>query len=411
MEFILIKKSSKLYKIRITHFSMFNKRGIESETSHITGLIILIAILIVIYMLLIPPEAQREILEKGKISDNYLDSTKSDEKIKTLLLEYPGSIFPESNKEEQIKLPSINLFSVTSQKVISLGNSVIISRSLFNNNYQDLSFKIEDLSNIKNLKLFFNAVSLKGDLIVYINNQVIFKGLISNQDLPLEIPSSLIKNENIIRFESSSPSWRFLSINKYNLKDVKIIQDSTSENKKEIRRFNIEKENINKANLNYFINCININKEQGLLKLFLNNFNLHFGQVICDANQQSLDISKNYLINGENILSFEADKGNYILEQIELIVKTDEAKVPTYFFDAKENELNNEIFLRMDLIPNIDDERSSATIIINDERITLDTEKNLFSKDISSLIKEGENFIKIIPRNKFEIKSLEIFSK
>ena len=390
---------------------MVNKRGgVESDTVHVTGLIILIAILITLYMVLLPPETQKQILEKGQISDSETSST-HENVLKNLLIESPGLVFSDSNKLEKIKIPSVNLYSKQSKNVISLANSLSFSRSIFNNNFQDLSFKLEDLSNVNSLKLFFNALSSKGTLIIYLNNIIVFKSLVSNENLPIEIPISNIKSDNILRFEVSSPTWRFLSLNNYNLKDVKLIKETISLNKQEARHFTVEKDKIKKVTLNYFINCLKLDNDQGILKVFLNSFNVHLGQIICDATEQNIDISKSYFNKEQNILSFESDKGDYVVEQIELSIDSDRSKTPVYFFDVTNEDLNNKIMLNMDLVPNADDERSSATIIINDQRITLDTNKIIFSKDVSSLIREGENFIKIVPRNEFEIKSLEIFTK
>ena len=192
---------------------LFNKRGVlESETVHVTGLVILIAILIILYMLLIPPEAQRDILEKGGLEDKaYIEPAQNSNSLtqtkgtKNILLESPGLVFPDSSKKETIKIPSVNLFSVTSQKIINLVNSLSVSRSLFSNNFQDISFKLDDLENLKGIKLFFNTLNSKGNLIIYLNNNIIFKGLASNEVLPLEIPVSNLNNQNILRFEVSSP--------------------------------------------------------------------------------------------------------------------------------------------------------------------------------------------------------------
>ena len=111
------------------------KRGaVESETIHVTGLIILMAILIILYMFLIPPEAQRDILE-GREIDNDFSPRGTGERTegKTLLLESPGLLFPETKDKETVKIPSINLFSKTSQKIAHLSNLVSVSRNLFNN--------------------------------------------------------------------------------------------------------------------------------------------------------------------------------------------------------------------------------------------------------------------------------------
>ncbi len=388
------------------------KRGaaVESETIHVTGLIILIAILIVIYMFLIPPEAQRDLLDNGEIDEDS-GTTDSDSDGKNYVLESPGVLFPETEETDEIKFPSVNLFSKTSQKVASLASSVFVSRSLFNDESRDLSFKIEDPENINKLKLFFNIIDSKGSMLIYLNSKLIFKGVPATQTLPLEIPTANLENENTLKIAASSPSWRFLSVNKFELKDLRLIKEELSENKKESRSFSIEKDKVKSAELSYFINCLKETDNQGVLKVFFNNFNVHLGQVICDAEEQVIDIPEEYFEEGQNTLAFEKDFGDFIIEQISLKIELEERKAPTYFFDVEEDELSDEFTLTMDLVPNEEDERSSATILVNSERITLDTERNIFSRDISAFIEEGENFIKIIPKNEFEIISLEVFSE
>ena len=388
------------------------KRGaaVESETIHVTGLIILIAILIVIYMFLIPPEAQRDLLDNGEIDEDS-GTTDSDSDGKNYVLESPGVLFPETAETDEIKFPSVNLFSKTSQKVASLASSVFVSRSLFNDESRDLSFKIEDPENINKLKLFFNIIDSKGSMLIYLNSKLIFKGVPATQTLPLEIPTANLENENTLKIAASSPSWRFLSVNKFELKDLRLIKEELSENKKESRSFSIEKDKVKSAELSYFINCLKETDNQGVLKVFFNNFNVHLGQVICDAEEQVIDIPEEYFEEGQNTLAFEKDFGDFIIEQISLKIELEERKAPTYFFDVEEDELSDEFTLTMDLVPNEEDERSSATILVNSERITLDTERNIFSRDISAFIEEGENFIKIIPKNEFEIISLEVFSE
>ena len=388
------------------------KRGavVESETIHVTGLIILIAILIVIYMFLIPPEARKDILDGGEIDE---DSGTTDRESggKNYVLESPGVLFSETEETDQIKFPSVNLFSKNVQKVTTLASSVFVSRSLLNDEFRDLSFKLDNSENINKLRLFFNIIDSKGDLLIYLNGKLVFKGKPSTQTMPLEIPTSNLDAENTLRIAASSPTWRFLSVNKFELKDLRLIREEISENKKELRSFSIDKDKIKTVELNYFINCLRDTDNQGLLKIFLNDFNVHLGQVICDAEEQVIDVPEEYFEDGQNMMTFEKDFGDFIIEQIALEIELEGQKAPTYFFDVDEEDLDEEFSITLDLVPNEDDERSSATILINSERITLDTERNIFSKDISAFIEEGENFVKIIPRNEFEIISLEVFSE
>src|SRR3989344_6558635 len=388
---------------------MLNKRGVvyESDTAHVAGLIILIAILIILYMLFIPEEAQRDILEGGGLDDSDSGFSRTNAS-KTLLLESPGLVFPESKGKEEINLPPVNLFAKTSQKVVDLAKTVAVTRRLLQDNFISLNFKLEDPNNVKKLSLFFNPVVAEGSLIVELNDNVAFKGKVTSEDIPLELPVSGLDEENGIKLSVSSPGWRFLSTNEYRLKDVKLIQELSSENKRESRIFSLDKPDVKKAKLEYFVNCVRL-REIGILKIFINDFNLHIGSVVCDASLQTIDVPERYLLSS-NVLSFEIDKGDYVIEDLKL--KTDnERKAPTFFFDVDEDDLDEEFVLKMDLVPNEDDERSSATLLINDERITLDTERNTFSKDISSMMKEDENFIKILPKNEFEIISMEVFIK
>ena len=52
--------------------------------------------------------------------------------------------------------------------------------------------------------------------------------------------------------------------------------------------------------------------------------------------------------------------------------------------------------------------RKAATILVNGERIYLDTSSNRAVLDISDSVVEGENFIKIIPREEFDIVNLQV---
>ena len=49
-----------------------------------------------------------------------------------------------------------------------------------------------------------------------------------------------------------------------------------------------------------------------------------------------------------------------------------------------------------------------AEIWVNDFIIFMETDTDAFSEDISELVEEGENFIRIIPDTEFLIRSLRI---
>ena len=49
-----------------------------------------------------------------------------------------------------------------------------------------------------------------------------------------------------------------------------------------------------------------------------------------------------------------------------------------------------------------------AEIWVNDFIIYIDTDSSSFSEDISELVEEGENFIRVLPSNEFLIRSLRV---
>ena len=83
-----------------------------------------------------------------------------------------------------------------------------------------------------------------------------------------------------------------------------------------------------------------------------------------------------------------------------------------YYFDVDKEDLDNKFVLKLDLaeVKDLDFDviGKRAEFIINSKRISMFTERDHFEKDISDLVADGENFIKILPKNDFEIINLEI---
>ena len=50
----------------------------------------------------------------------------------------------------------------------------------------------------------------------------------------------------------------------------------------------------------------------------------------------------------------------------------------------------------------------TALINVNGNEFTMDTDENDYERPITSLVKEGNNFIKITPQNEFTVEFLEI---
>ncbi len=402
-----------------------NKRGMaeESTTTAAAGFILLIALFLVAYLILLPESAREDVLEGEEIDFNdFVDGDDNDDNgngevdEKTLLLRNPGKVLPSEEDEVEKDFASINLFATTDSEVRKIADSISVSRSAFSNGFRDVSFNVDNVGNLKSMKLFFNIKEAKGDLIIYLNGRVVFEGSVSVNDLPIEIPVQNLRERNTLRFEASRVGFAFLSSNRYVLRDVQIVKEFSLENKRELRTFEVSRaESIDDAVLEFFVNCLEINREQGILKIFLNRKNAFFGKVVCDASQSRFEIDEDDFIDGTNFLTFEVDKGNYIIEQITLSYDFDEGFNPLYFFTVDEDDFDDIEDKDAKVVLNMrfdnDKDRKRADIRINSKTFFMDVNAGKFEKDITGAIEEGENFIKIFAKNEFDIVQLEILLK
>ena len=101
----------------------------------------------------------------------------------------------------------------------------------------------------------------------------------------------------------------------------------------------------------------------------------------------------------------------YIFSDIELKVETEFEGSIKYKFSITEDEFDDilsedkEAILLMEF-NDVNDKK--ATVSVNGKEFSLDTEDIDYERDISRLVKEGNNFIKITPLNEFNMDLLKI---
>jgi hypothetical protein len=192
------------------------------------------------------------------------------------------------------------------------------------------------------------------------------------------------------------------------MRDLQLIEQVHLINKVEMRSFVVDNvESMRDGELGFFINCLKIHTEQGSLKVGLNGHNVYVGRVVCDAGHVEVDLLKNYFIEGRNTLTFEIDKGEYVLEQVQLELGVEDKKLVQYYFAVDEKV--NDYMLDIDFEES--DEVKRATITINGDNLYLDEYGDNYRKKITEFIDEGENYIKITAKNEFVINLLEIIQE
>ena len=384
----------------------------DTAATSIAALITIIALLIIAYLVLIPPEDRAKLLgaedssQQGENRDQILT-----ERGINLLNEAPGKVNPYKKDTITHSLTPIILYNKLDSASIKLANTLQITKNIFKEDKKTILLSLDE--NTESASLYFNIIKGKGELAISLNNQLIYEGKLTIDQLPIELPKTYFLENNVLEFKTTSPGWAFWGSNEYQLKDLTLLTKSRASNKKATRGIVIsstEKESIDKAELDYFISCVN--DENGMMRVFLNNRLLFTDIILCDIKQNPIEIDLSLLEEGKNTIEFQIDSGEYRIEQIELKTELNEQSYPRYSFDIDQKLMDGleGHSRKLELVMNFEEDklRKRAIITINENQITLDTTAEDYTRDISAYVEEGENSIKIIPKTTFEIDLLRV---
>lgn len=441
---------------------MLNKRGAEDEGAAAAAtLILLIGLFIIGYVLLLP-EADRKDLLGDLDSKNGDGTNKIIEPDMILLAESPGQLYASDKDEYSIKLTSSRLYSKTEYNLISIADTLKISSNLLSNKGKTIPFTLKNYDQLQDVYLFFFINEGEGTLSIKVNDQIVYEGKATSNEIPIKIPSYLVQKNNVLTISVN----RWILPRDYIISDLQIKEVYLTENKQTRKSFEMtsgEKEGIKKIQLNYFVNCYEIDQnEQGVLSIYLNDMLLSEDHVVCDAGLQSYQLSKNQLNVGTNTLVFKIDTGDYGLEDLAVEIETTEKYNPTYTFeitdDNYEDILNDycedehgynvcldscaddydscktrtgkecysdysdckddcekdyedcsEDNLFLDMTFGDDKDRKKAIISINKQEFTIDTNSYKYNREISDYIQLGSNYVKITPKTDFEVTDLKVY--
>ncbi len=439
---------------------MLKKRAGATPATNIATLVFLIALFITFYVLLVPEETRKSLLgedfTKGKVPVPGHGITSAG---KVLLTTSPGKVYAIEKGTQSIPLTAARLYVKDQSETIDLADKISISKGVFSDKPKELYFKLSDYSSVKSLNLFF-FVSKPLNIYVEINGNRIYEGKITTSDIPINIPAKLVRKDNTLKIGLSGT---YVMTESIDLTSLYIKKVSTVENRVAKRNFVLsdsEKRGLKSAYLDYFINCMFIDpNNNGEVSVSLNGRVIFSDYVVCDAGLQEIKLDVADIRSGTNVLTFEISKGDYYFESMELLLDISDKYFPQYTFemssddyddirsvcDAREydgcaydcnidcrdycrsysnynscyrdcfDDCNQVCFdnycgggkrLIMELqFPNNRD-RKIASITVNRDLISLDTTSDVFFVDISPSANRGANYIKIIPKNDFEISTL-----
>ncbi|MBU0756610.1 MAG: hypothetical protein KKF44_00965 [Nanoarchaeota archaeon] len=395
----------------------FKKKGLApGPATHASMFILIMGIAIILYILMLPPADRAELLgENG--TNIYDDGTGDKNNITVLVLKEPGTLNFLGRDEVEIQIPSFNLFTKTDSIILVDFDSVYVKKSLFDYDYKNITFELKDMENIDNFMLSFRASKRSGILKISLNgNMILNKELANDNPAPLRLPVEYLEKKNVILFEVSSPGMNFWQANEYILENIKITADITDlsgqENRQTFLISKQEKEYLKEGiNLRFISDC-NLNSV-GYLSIFLNNYEIYKGIPDCGQTTLIPPISKDRVLEGDNTLRFNSEKGNYLLYAIRMDMELEEPVYPTYYFTLEKDKFKNLedgiADLNLTLLFTNDEEYKKGQIWLNGHITEIDTDEYVYSRNLNYYARENNNALEIRPKtDKLEITELKL---
>lgn len=370
----------------------------QGQATGASALIVIIALLIILYILFVPPEVREELLEDkeaGEVEEEEFNESR------IILFEHPGRLEEAGDLENKQSLPSIYLTSIYENQLIERQQIIYLKNSWFTEKAETLEFDFPEPDLTKNNLLSFNVNQYEGRLIINLNDNLIYNKEIDQPSIePIELPSKYLnEGENIIEFRVSGVGARFWASNEYVLEQVKITSDvkdiSAQTANTTFLITTTELLKMEKAKLTYYPDCIP--GQVNPLDIYVNSRLLVSTIPDCGSLHRK-EFLPDRFVTGENELVFKTTKGSYLIRDLSITTYMREPTYPTYYFELSNAQmeeierqgLNMSLKFLTTVFKNLE-------VSVNGAAIYIDTKEKTYEDDISNLVREGTNAIKITP--------------
>lgn len=380
------------------------------------GAAILLAIILgvlIMFIVLIPPQERAELLGDGETSTSTNGSaSRSTAVTENLLTAAPGRIDYLGQRDIEHPLPVANLYTRTESKVIATKNLVYVKRGMFSEEKNTLKFSLPNLEHTDNVLLAFSVDQMEGRLIITLNGEEIFNG--DRISGPITIPQNNLEENNELIFQASSPGAAFWAVNEISLEDITVVADITSLDAQSSRNTFLvsetEQNNLEKAVLKFQPDCIF--DQVGPLHIKINGNEIYSAVPDCDLALIPLEFSPNLMHQGENEIIFSTERGSYYISHIVLKSQLRELEFPTYYFELSHERYEDirsekrRARLEINFVDVVDSKYGE--LLFNGHIRRFDTREASLVIDLSGDVVEGNNALKIKPQKTIEVRELRV---
>ncbi|HIH10953.1 TPA: hypothetical protein HA241_02090 [Candidatus Woesearchaeota archaeon] len=393
--------------------SWVGKRGQAAAGAAV--LLAIIAGLLIMFIILIPPQDRADLLGENISSSRTGSSLDRSVAEETLLEESPGRIDYFAQSEVEHPLPVVHISTITGSRVLAEKNVAHVQRGVFSEETDSFVFTIPDLRNTQNLLLSFKADVAEGRLVITLNGEKVFNTEIPAEGSePVSLPRNLLQERNTLMFSVSSPGLAFWATNEISLSDLQIVADVTSVEAQTSRHIFLvsetEKNNLERVRLQFQPDCEY--GEVGKLTVWVNSNVVYEALPDCDLAMVPIEFSPVEIHTGENEITFKTDRGPYLLSHVVVNSKLKEVDFPTYYFEVSEEQYTavNDGRLRLRLTLDFVDVVTSkiGEVVFNGHVENFDTKEVTDTFDLSDDLVRGNNALKIKPRKTLEIREVRV---
>lgn len=377
------------------------KRSQSATNAGVT--IILIAVLIVFYILFLPPEDRAELLGESYPDTGSPGGVTPGAK-SVLFSSMPGRLFPPSANMVEHTLPSFLVFTVTNANELKRVDSLYIMNSAFSDKSEEVIFFF-DPQTTEDVKLSFNVKKRSGRLTILVNDYKIFENEIEDASpQPISIQKEYLTSKNRLVFKVSEPGAAFWRVNEYELENVlisgKVTDYSGALSEQHFSITDSEYENLDRAVFEFLPDCPP--REAGLVQILINNRMIFTSYPDCGV-KTSIEVSKDFLRPGDNVLVATTGGGSFLIDMPKITTFLKEAAQPVFYFNIPQALYDamyygeRGVVLSLRFIDTTSIKR--GTVDINGFKIYFETQDILYQTFLDpEFLIIGPNSVKITPQ-------------
>jgi hypothetical protein len=380
------------------------------------SLVAIIGLLIVFYLLFVPPSFRDEILEGNSTGSSSTAAGVTGNA--TILRASPGTLSPLSSEEVEHNIPSITLYSKVKSEVLGTQPTAYAKTSVFGKTPSQMYFEIADIESTDNVLLSFVSEKRKGTLVIMLNGNEVFNGELTkaNPD-PISLNKRfLVQGNNKLEFIAESVGIAFWRVNKHQLSNAQVTASIKDASQQESRNVFVasatEKANMKTAVLRFSPDCIR--GRTGKLNVLINTHSIFYAIPDCGG-RVAIEFSPDVIREGENTITFVSEEGSYLIDLVRITSEMKEVIQPAYYFEVTADDMTNvrdgkfSVFLAMTFTD--DKEQKAGTMNINGRETEIFQYERNYEKNINDYIIEGNNAVKIVPETTLQIVSLEVVKR